>query len=881
MIQIDNVLVSPSSKNVNAITLFMNGMPPKEIERAIPFVKIEFMFGRAATDGDGRLQAMSLFKFLEGATNEGLDINHTNSNSQDNPLNATRRLLVDANTVSGSISGGRGDSDFLTTAGLELFCAPQTLVNADETYNPSLRAVPVLDKFRPFMTFKSLTVDLAPAAGLMSYKTAKMEFTLHDRSRLHEIADFIKPDLYGTTELLLEYGWNHPDMPSPSSPGASRAERDVLKYNPYGALINGMRSREKYGIRNMSAVLDEAGQINVTLDLFMKGGSEFKSETIASSEEGTGNVLREIEDLARTITAYERRYFSNTGNGESSGGSTSHAGGHQRTREIRGRQILESASDWQTNLQLSPALLTNLREFKQSVQRGSASTTVRPLIDALNQLYGNERTGAGGQEARLLTTTQESIRNKVARMTQGSGDPFLVTTDTTRRADRFRGRVGGVPGTRYEQGAANAPRIPDFNIDNLGPLINTVSFGKLLVNFIGVPLAMTHKFDDIQFVFYPFNKFAGKANTMNISQFPVDTRYFIQQYARFRTENAARAANMSLGDFVSFLATTIIDDPGATAYGIHSLYQRVVNRSTGTDTLEVSNRFHNSLEFQTQLEQTLRGQCPDGTFKMPVVDFHIECLPGKAVTEGQTTETLAQKSILRVHVYDKQNSAYESQAGILASCRDDLLNSMGAIPQTAEITSQGIHDSHAQAATSIIQIARDEGLIEPVRDRNGGDSNAYRITRGPSSIKDFVMTTMPYIIYGIQGTMVRGSAALQTMQDSALSTVNMLQSFRASPLEANGEQPGGLPLSVIPTELNLPIWGCPLIDFAQQFFIDFQTGTTWDNIYGVIGVNHKITPGEFVTDIKFAPLDAYGKYNSLIEQVNVAANRLDESQQRQ
>ena len=82
-------------------------------------------------------------------------------------------------------------------------------------------------------------------------------------------------------------------------------------------------------------------------------------------------------------------------------------------------------------------------------------------------------------------------------------------------------------------------------------------------------------------------------------------------------------------------------------------------------------------------------------------------------------------------------------------------------------------------------------------------------------------------------------------------------------------------VAIIPCELSVNSLGCNLIDFAQQFFIDFNTGTTADNIYIVNGISHKFEPGSFTTDIKFVPIDAYGKYSSYSDAVNRASTRLN------
>jgi hypothetical protein len=54
--------------------------------------------------------------------------------------------------------------------------------------------------------------------------------------------------------------------------------------------------------------------------------------------------------------------------------------------------------------------------------------------------------------------------------------------------------------------------------------------------------------------------------------------------------------------------------------------------------------------------------------------------------------------------------------------------------------------------------------------------------------------------------------------------------------------------------------GCPLLNFGQLFFVDFNTGTTTDNIYGLTGITHTISPGKFDSQMTLTYYDAYGKY---------------------
>ena len=154
---------------------------------------------------------------------------------------------------------------------MEMFTSPQTLVNADEvhyeadsagfnktntltgeteesTSHPGgRRAAPVIDRFRPFMSLKDLSFNVAPGGGMFAFKTASLKLTLHDRSRLAEIQPFVKPDAFGGTHLLLEYGWAHPDY---------KAHQTLASNSKWliGHFLGALRCREKYRVVNLSLI---------------------------------------------------------------------------------------------------------------------------------------------------------------------------------------------------------------------------------------------------------------------------------------------------------------------------------------------------------------------------------------------------------------------------------------------------------------------------------------------------------------------------------------------------------------------------------------------------------------------------------------------------
>jgi hypothetical protein len=822
-------------KDIHPIVIFLNGIPNVEINRAVPFINVEFYFARPAiSEHSGEVQTLSLTRFLEGAqkTQEG-DI--------------TRQLTEAGSVLGADISVSKDkkiQETAFATAGMELFTSPQTMVNANEIYNRDLRSNPVLDQFRPLMSIQDFQVSVVPSRGLISYKSATLNLILHDRSRLSEVADFVRADLYGKNEIKIEYGWNHPDG-------------DILAgvNNPFGDLINGMRVQEKYGVVNSSFSFDDIGQVNIRLELAMRGGTEFNTEIISSDKDGVGNIIEEIEELQKLVGEYRARLTKNTGG--------------LKTKEINGSQILNAAQDALGNLQLTKELQKSLKTFrKQLNNKDNPPGDAKELAEKLNELFGKEEKKkkgqpTGGTTGELRKTIAASIKNKVDQMWK-QDDPFLLSEKTK----------GGRNVTRKTSKKEREILGENFkNIKSI-PVGSSVSLARLLLSFVVEPLVNTKKFDDVQMIFYPFNKYAAYASKLNIANFVVDLAYFVQEFYRYRLEHLAKAGAMNINEFLGFIGKTLVDDPAASSYELgqggkdawfKNPYENGVPKETAI-TMDVA-------DYQAKLEEKLQNVTPNATFKMPQVSFYIEALPERQGKEDNEDSDLDNgRTILRIHVFDKVASSYDTLNAILASSRDSELNAIGSNPTDNEGGKEGVQKAKAREASEVLAKAGESGLLIPVE---GSDPKLYNIMGGPQEVKKFLMDSLPYIIYGAGGSTIKG-ANLASMQDPALNTINLLRSFKKTELQPNGENPGGLPMRIIPTELSLTTLGCPLLSFAQQFFVDFQTGTTADNIYGVYGITHDFKAGEFTTEIKLTPFDAWGKYESPIRKIKNAAAVLEE-----
>jgi hypothetical protein len=517
---INSPYVSLQRRNALPVTIFLNGIPNVELMRAVPFVDVQMFFPRGPLAGanDGRIQTLGLPKLLAGAerTREG-SVLHT---------------MVGANSAPGSLVSSRNEEvpDVYSLAGMEIFTSPQTLVNADNrNNNRSLRATDVLDNLRPFLSLGNLSITIESLSGFQSYKTGKLELILHDRSRLSDVAELVKADLYGGLELQIEYGWSHPDP-------------DVER-NPYGALIDAMRVKERYGIRQSQFTFDDSGAVKIILDIMMRGGSDFHTTQISTADQALTEALDDLRILSESIAELRRRAF---GTNDISRG----------TQEIRGMQILNAAEDATSNTLLTGEMRTQLRDFQAALRTSSnTNPNVAQLLGTLRQIYGvsvqNVRNGTytssasdenGSETAaqRVSRTVVESIRLKMEEMMGGS-DPFLL------HAHLVSTGQGALPGYRHIRAASREHRTQLQDLERTVPVpdvpAQAVSLGKLMAKFIAEPLAATGKYDEVQMFFYPFNGYAAKASATSIANFIVDTRYFAREFARYRLTHLSRSCN--------------------------------------------------------------------------------------------------------------------------------------------------------------------------------------------------------------------------------------------------------------------------------------------------------------------------------------------------
>ena len=850
------VRLTPTTRDSGAVALFMNAIPTIEFSRCIPYLDIVLITPNKAVSDDGRIQTMSLMQFLIGQADVGVPADDSDPAAVNYQLASAIAMDAVGDFIEQQeYAEASGDEDAIaaveagiSTAGMELFTAPQTLVPMDEMYDdfdatqdmsdpdaPSAggtRGAPVIDRTRPFLTLGDFNITVTPSKGMMSHKTADLSLTLHDRSRLTEIAEFVKPDLYGRTEMMITYGWSHPDD------SGAQADDGSLAGNFFGTFLNALKITEKYGIVNSSFSFDEVGQVKVKLKLSMKGSSSINTTNISKGE-GVDDIMETIRDLTEAISVIKREIMGDSGDAAS---------------DVGGTTFLSAASDTSGALTIDEDTQKAIASFLDDHRNEDEGSPVDELTDNLTELFGSD--GTGGAVADAKATIAAAVANK-------------LSTSKTLRGD------GVDPFARTFTGSGGSTEYVNIRYDDT----KYISLGALLLYFVGKPLAATNRYDEVQFVFYAFNDKSTYLCDSNISEFPIKFEEFEKKFK----EVTETSANIPLGRFISLLNTEYIHNQSAPAYGLTSLYE---SDSEGNQKMKESFTEDATALYNEKVKrlEDAYGEGEDQEFKMPRITMHLEAVPTR-LGSG-----LGKKgTILRIHIYDSQATKYSCLSKMLQA---SMSNSLGMISSASSSAQSEIDDAEESASSDhqkefvqILMSGMDAGLLEAIPDLMGATvdgagnvisvdpeefaRNYFRVKGGFRALKSFITKTMPTIIYGSQNSAVI-SADLASMNNSKLASINMQRSGLGGGTTAQGGRDAGLPLQTAPTSLSMTTIGCPVIEYGQTFFVDFGTGTTVDNTYVVSGISHSISQGKFQSKLKCTQIDAFGKYISTFQSIEKA-----------
>jgi hypothetical protein len=922
LIQIRNPHIGFGATDPSILDVFFNLIPGAEWSKCVPYLNVRIVSPIAPEvqqqDSDGSTYNKSTFRIsslrflngvsrIEGNADSLVNIAKSEADRVVNRANVQRQQQIarqrDQPLTEGEIAAAR---EQISSAGMELFTSPQTLIPNWEEYSSveevanfqdlitparrsapdnldglggrrdtavlnrtnnstdfssyaggigSKRSAPIIDKARPFMTLEGVDISDVPTGhGMITQRTAEIKITLHDRSRLAEISDLVKPGMYNRISIFIEWGWSHPDNDS-----------------PYGKFINALRSQGVFSVSRTSYGFTDDGQAKISLNCNTTGFLAVQNINVGLSSTVVGN----IETLRRASVAL-RRAFENSGLSPSSMQSI------EAATEIQGyssnyRSFL--TKEVQTKLETFINSL-NVSSSSQHQTAASLGPAYRDLQAALIQVR-NSAQGAVNQDSGQSGGISNSINEKLTRVEKDTKRFFQAIGNSRTAVSNISSKTKSVFGQFFiEDGNGSAQRrSPQYwqrstetrlkklklsqNLDMFAN--NTVTFGQLATVFVAQPLKEAGVADEVQLIFYNFNQKCSHMSGYNIGCFPVNLPKFKENFTKYREKRPVSTPS----DFVNFFRTYYIQNLASEAYGFTEVYkrssenfreQRRVGSATGAERVQVNRTL--DVKFNEVLADAygVPSNTPGLIFKKPRFKMYVDTVPHNG-NDGN-------KKIMRICFFDEQATVYNSQSDLLRAATNDFGQALQRSVVSANQPLRGVSTPNQKQAEAAVKNIFSQ-LLEPIP----GQPDAVRLKVGAAVLKAAIKNSMPSITYGSQESPVSKLDYKSNSGNSLDTTINIQRSQAGRNRGGFGSVPApeivrGLPLVMLPGAVSLSMMGFPMLKANQDIFIDAGTGTTVDNCYKLRTVKHSITEGKFETSVDALPHTAYGQIQGGMNRVN-------------
>ncbi len=864
--------ISIMSRNQRHLGVFFNAITPIEASRCVPYIS---------------LQILSL------NYNKGLPPRGNNLSFMRFTKNKAGKLVFDDNIGMSSFKNYTGDLvpdaelNAVESSYMDIFTAPQTLANANinresmtsktaggraleqlGVKKPMSEITPVLEPIAPFLTLNDLTVNITGTSfGLMASKKATLKLTLHDRSRLKDIAPLIASNQFATTQIVIEYGWNHPDA-------------NIGSKNPIGQYLGALKDMGVYQVVSASYNFSNSNTVDITVNLACSG---YNQTRIVSCGTGTRVPLNIFEDfIERAIQEYSKSLFA--------------LGEEEKFPEVRSRLRLVQR-DARSNLAtIDYETYKQLVLLKQNAIGDFKVVNEQKIIQILSEIIGLKEVGE------IITAPELQVKHEMKKRTK-----FQETMPKVMRELIFEKLYGldvtpdPMSGSKTRKGkgvaiVAAALENVDINdsdeVNRAGALLgfdrtDTVSLGKVLMSFVGHSMSMCGLYDEVQMIFYPFNHHSAGARAHTTASFPI----LLPLLEKVIDEEMQKDSKLSVNSFFNLIEKTFIRDKSYYAYGLShelesinnfkklsdgsadgTLQQNNVVRAyygytlqsapEGSDTIkDLRKRYVSLISSETKRSVSLACKeiyendgldvLSEPKFVRPNLSMYFEAVPvvdaskesilkmggfsGQNLNfplkdpKSDASGLLINKTLLRIHVYDEESLARPSEATL-----------MGVISEGSTNKLLGGDSSSGDAEGSSRKI--------------GLNLKSYFKSMPYGKVKQFIKRSYPSITYGSSGGVIN-DMSIQSNTSAEISRVVMVDSYNNLKKLQTGqsEETQFEDVVTFPNTITVNCMGMPLISRGESIFIDFGTDTSIDNIYTVKAIQHSLSSGKFESSLTLVP----------------------------
>ena len=577
---------STASKGKDHLPIFFNAIPPIEMSRCTPYLDVRVLTENYAIDAEGnkskpsKLNSVAYMRFTSEQETGKLVLDESIGFGDLTPVNAS----IDQDE--------RKATENIDIAYMDIFTTPQTFSNANiNAINPTdkdgkfggkflssiggaINDDPILEPIMPFLSLESLTVSITGAGyGIMASKKASLKLTLHDRSRLRDLAPLVSSSQFATTKILIEYGWNHPEG-GPNSDNVIGKYLNALKDRSVyqvvkcdydfsdGSAVGIDIGLAAYGFRQTERVHCGAGP-EVPLNVFSEYINKVNDDLKKNAENLAGSSKSKAPEIRQKIKLNERA-------ARSTENSLSWAAYREimkglRSKDPAGKNALRYVFELES-IKDTKAKITRRKEIEEKLNLGKDEDGNNLKPTEGGKIF-NRLEEAGFFDKNKKETMLQRVYGKIKALENPEiSDPFI--SSTVYRPESF------VPKTFLNAGATEQKKYFSEKNPGISKAIGAgkktydyATLGKVIANFIGYPLAATCLYDEVQMIFYPLNHQCAGGRIHTTASLPIPISRI-----REEVQNAAKtSSNISVKRMFSIIEK-IVKDKNLDVYNISEVY---------------------------------------------------------------------------------------------------------------------------------------------------------------------------------------------------------------------------------------------------------------------------------------------------------------------
>lgn len=764
--------------------LFCSIIPPIEMSLCVPYLDIKLIYPQSE-GGYGSLSTLSFVAL------------------------SAKKPDPDSLISQGYTSADTDNLIGFDTAGMEIFCTPQTLTAPASSINSldavARRGVEILNPLVPLLSLDSANIQQTGINGSLYAQTKiDLKMILHDRSRLSEVEPLVSAEIFPTSTFRITYGWNHPDS-------------NKMTGSPYAKLINAMKVTQDFAITSVSLAASDSTSISISATLISKGSFVAKNAKIITSN---GNYLpySAVQSLVsqfvkiKSTSKKDLSEFVNYGKvgttilASTNGSSTTNRlvslpSFYKLYNSIQG--ILSDETSVSKKLDVIIDELNNLDQI-ESDNKDAASVSASELEKVFifeSDSYGSlDKPGFYTQNPNLIP---QSLKETVNKLTQAEQQ----YTDSS--------------------GKTHTPVVP---------------LSAVVYRLIATPLILTQPdLDEVRIHFFSFNSACGEMAEENIGNFPITVNDLIHHADDDKGLTQQSSIQAAITKILNQINTPSNRFFGLTSYlnNVNAAATAAKQASSGESAEDQQAAINQAAKDATQLVDAKNAgilkrkniQGVDTSFVPARIKHQIELLPAYDADGNQ-------KKIARIIFYDERAGNFNKLA--------NLVFAMLSTNNVARLNA---------GSDSIIDKVKD--YFRQVKDVADNKEYSFYTLTDKKSARDISTNLYPTIRIGSDAPGIIGASYTSQPSGEAQSVYLYTALSDSAPGSVAGQGTGDSLVDdvfIVPSSVTLTMIGNTCITRGQIYYLDFNTGTTLDNAYTVSSVSHTIRAGTFTTTAILSPV---------------------------